>query len=206
MGTSVNGQGPVSLSDVTPSSYGSGGANLAPNQGGTNGGVPSLGIVLAALLARLGTPVANVAALQATVAADRADGMLVVTLDSYTPWVWKAGDATAADAAHIAPTDVGAGNGRFVNLLDAETTGGFQSGSSTLVAGVSPAIPANITAQTKIVVSRTAANASTALGELAVTTKTPGAPGSFVVKADTQGTPGTPLAADVSSFDWIALG
>ncbi len=206
MGTSKNGLPPFSPSDVqkTPTStpdFGSGGRSLIPNQG-----YPAVGPILYALLQRIATAAANVAALQATVENDRADGQLVVTLDTYTLWVWKNADTTAADAAHIAPTDVGAGAGRFVNVLDAESSGGIQSGSSTLVLGVSPNIPATITANTKITLGRTAANASTALGELAITNKTVGAPGYFVVTADTVGTPGTPLAADLSSFDWIAIG
>lgn len=208
MGTSKNGLPPFSPSDVqkTPAStpdFGSGGRSVAPNQG-----YPAMGPILYALLQRIGSAVANVAALRATVENDRADGMLVVTLDTYTVWVWKDADTTAADAAHIEPTDTAAGSGagRFVNILDAESSGGIQSGSSTLVAGVSPAIAAVITASTKITLGRTAANASTALGELAITNKTVGAPGHFVVTADTVGTPGTPLAGDLSSFDWIAVG
>ena len=126
MGTSKNGLPPFSPSDVqkTPTStpdFGSGGRSLIPNQG-----YPAVGPILYALLQRIATAAANVAALQATVENDRADGQLVVTLDTYTLWVWKNADTTAADAAHIAPTDVGAGAGRFVNVLDAESSGGIQ--------------------------------------------------------------------------------
>lgn len=112
MGTSVNGQPPFSPSDVQPKagvdSFGSGGANLVPGQG-----IPSAGAVLLDLLKRIGRAVANTAGLQATKAADRFDGALVITLDTYTLWVWESGNATAADGTHIQPSDV-SGNGRFV--------------------------------------------------------------------------------------------
>jgi hypothetical protein len=81
----------------------------------------------------------------------------------------------------------------------------FQSGGGTLTSGASGNIAATITASSRIVVTRTAVNASTALGELAVTNKSVGAPGHFVVDALTPATPGTPLASDVSSFDWVVM-
>jgi hypothetical protein len=116
--TSKNGAAPFSPSDVDPNKFGSGGANIAPNQG-----VPAMGRVLNDLLGRVASPVANVTALQATLAADRVDGQTVLTLDTYTFWVWKATDATAADANHIAPTDLAGGAGRFVNLAVSSGSG-----------------------------------------------------------------------------------
>jgi hypothetical protein len=124
MGTSVNGKPPFSPSDVQPiagtDTFGSGGKNFAPNQGN-----PSVGAVLLDLLKRIARPVANVAALQATVEADRADGMQIVTLDTYTLWVWKDADATAADANHIEPTDTSAGSGlgRWVSMAVSSGSG-----------------------------------------------------------------------------------
>ena len=118
MTTSVNGQAPFSPSDVDPNKFGSGGSNVAPNQG-----VPAVGRVLNDLLKRIGTPVANAAGLQATVQADRADGQLVMTLDTYTLWVWENASTTAVSATVIEPADVsvGSGIGRFHKLATPAT-------------------------------------------------------------------------------------
>ena len=61
-------------------------------------------------------PVANVAALQATVQAARADGQTYVTLDTYTSWVWEAASTASTSGTVIEPTDTAAGSGigRFV--------------------------------------------------------------------------------------------
>ena len=116
MGTSVKGQKPYSPSDVDPTKFGSGGSNYAPNQGVAN--APAC---LNDLLGRVGAPVANTAGLQATVQADRADGMLCVTLDAYHLWVWQNGSSTAASSTVIEPTDTSAGAngglGRWVQLV-----------------------------------------------------------------------------------------
>ena len=120
MGTSKNGQPPFSPSDVqkTPTSqtdFGSGGRNIAPSQG-----YPAIGVLLYALLQRIGTPVANTAALAATVQNDRADGMMVVTLDTYTIWLWQDQSSAAVSTTVIEPTDAAsrpapnAGLGRWV--------------------------------------------------------------------------------------------
>ena len=109
MGTSKNGQPPFSPSDVqkTPTStpdFGSGGRSIAPNQG-----YPAVGPILYELLRRIGTPVATTAGLAATVENDRADGMLCVTLDTYTIWIWQDQSSAAASSTVIEPTDVAGG-------------------------------------------------------------------------------------------------
>jgi hypothetical protein len=97
-----------SVSDISDT-FGSGGANIAPGQG-----IPNLRDILRDLLSRSAAPVANVAALQATLAANRVAGQEILTLDTSTTWVWKPADTTAVDSTHVAPTDVGGGAGRWV--------------------------------------------------------------------------------------------
>lgn len=90
--------------------FGSGGANLVPGQGVAN--------VRDALRGALGSwapPYADTTALTASLAKDRVDGQVVTLLVDYSQWTWKAADATPADSNHIAPTDVGVGNGRWVS-------------------------------------------------------------------------------------------
>jgi hypothetical protein len=193
------------LSDI-PDSFGSGGANLVPGQG-----VPNLRDVLRDLLSRNAAPVANVAALQATLAANRVDGQRVTTLDTYTSWLWKAADTTAADATHVAPTDVGAGAGRWVAEAttpaapDTPATIGLSSGIGVLVNGVSATIAANITSSSRIVVTRTGIAASTAIAELIAGTRVLGTPGSFRVTSEKDDTSGV-QTGDQSTFDWHIVG
>lgn len=79
------------------------------------------------------------------------------------------------------------------------------AGTGVLTAGDSGAIAApSLDAGSVILVTRKAANASTSLGELTANNRVVGT--SFKVQALTPGTPGTPLAADVSSFDWFIYG
>jgi len=207
MGTSKNGQPPFSLSDVQPiageDTFGSGGANVAPNQG-----VPAMGAVLLDIMKRHAKQVANPTALRAIVAADRADGQLIVTLDTYTLWTWEPASAVAADSTHVAPTDVGAGVGRYVALATTpQTLGnlGIQSGGGVLTLGASGNVAATITASSRIFIQRTGVNASTALGELDITNKTIGAPGHFVVEALDPAAL-TVQTGDLSSFDWLVVG
>ena len=106
-------------------SFGSGGEGLAPDgatgpfAGAASDDMPArvLRDHLRALYAATHPPVADATALTATLARNRADGQLVVKLDDYSIWVWKAADATAADATHVKPTDVGSGNGRWVRKV-----------------------------------------------------------------------------------------
>lgn len=90
------------------------------------------------------------------------------------------------------------------STLDA---GNFQRGTTTLVAGVSPAVAANIRAGSTILVTRTTPNASTTLGELEAlpTDRVNGEPGSFKITAVTIGTPGTPQAGDVSTVAYLVI-
>ena len=85
--------------------------------------------------------------------------------------------------------------------------GNFQLGTTVLVAGVSPAVPANIRAGSKIFLTRVTPNGSTTLGELEAlpTDRVNGQPGSFKVTAATDGTPGTPQAGDVSTVAYLVI-
>lgn len=206
MGTSVQGKAPFSPSDVDSTKFGSGGSNVVPHTGR-----PAMGAVLNDLLGRISGAVANTAALQATVQADRVDGMIVLTLDTYTLWTWKNGSTTSTSGTVIEPTDTaaGSGTGRFVALsTTAQTLSqlAIQSGTLTLTSGVSGSISATVTASTRIVVTRTSANSSTTLGVLEVSNKTVGAPGHFVVTSLILGTPASTQTADASICDWIAIG
>ena len=90
--------------------FGAGGANLVPTQG-----IPNLRDILRNLLGRSYAPVSSTAGLTASLAADRVDGMQAVNLADYTTWTWEASSAAATSADVIAPTDVGAGVGRWVH-------------------------------------------------------------------------------------------
>lgn len=81
----------------------------------------------------------------------------------------------------------------------------IRSGRTILAAGVSPAIPAPLTASSRIFMAHAIKNASTAAGELfaLVTDRTTGSAGSFIVralKADL-----TAETGDLSSVDWFVL-
>jgi len=193
------------VSDIVDT-FGSAGSNVPPNQG-----IPNLRDLFRDVLGRLSAPVANVAGLQATLAANRVNGQLILTLDTYTTWVWKASDATAADSTHVAPTDVGAGAGRWVaetttpEAADTPATIGLSSGSGALVNGASGAIAANITSSSKIVVTRNSAASSTAIGQLITGTRVNGSPGSFRVSAEKSDMSGVETG-DQSTFDWYVIG
>lgn len=190
------------VSDIADS-FGSGGANLVPNQG-----IPNLRDILRDILGRIAAPAANVAALQATLAVNRANGQQVTTLDTYTSWVWRPLDATAPDATHVAPFDVGAGAGRWVAEVSSAPTPasvGLSTGTSTLVNGISPIIPATITATSKIVVTRNSLAGSTAIGELLTGNRVNGAPGSFRVSSEKDDMTGVQVG-DQSVFDWQVIG
>ena len=193
------------VSDIVDT-FGSGGSNVPPGQG-----IPNLRDLFRDLLGRLYAPVANVAALQSTLAADREDGQQVVSLDTYTRWVWKAADTTAPDSAHVEPIDVAAGSGigRWVAHSDSVTvtaaTIGLSSGTGVLVNGQSATIAATITPSSRIMVTRSGLAASTAIAELVAGTRVVGAPGSFRVSSQKDDASGL-QAGDQSTFDWYVLG
>ena len=178
--------------------FGQGGANIPPGGGG---GSPSMRDVVRALLGSIGASYANVAGLQASLATNRVDGQLAIKLDDYTLWVWNATSATAADASHIAPTDLAGGAGRWMPVQ-----ADIQAGRGVLVNGVSAAIAANISPTSRIFVNRALKNASTAYGFLNVldADRVTGTPGSFIVRAHDATT--AAVATDQSSFDWIVIG
>lgn len=82
-----------------------------------------------------------------------------------------------------------------------------QTGTVTLVSGVSPAIPAPSVVSglgaSKILFTLAAVNASTALGIPFVSTLTPGV--SFVVTAATVGTPGATQTGDDSTYNYVIV-
>jgi len=87
-----------------------------------------------------------------------------------------------------------------------DATSGSQSGQTTILAGgTSPNISANLTAASKIFLSLAAINGSTALGVPQAINVTPGQPGTFQVRSNTPGAPGTPLATDLSTYNYLIL-
>lgn len=94
--------------------FGSGGANSAPS--GAEGN-PTHRNVARSILGAITPQFADTTALTASLAADRVNGQLAVRVSDYSIWVWKPADATAVDATHIAPTDVGVGAGRWVQKV-----------------------------------------------------------------------------------------
>jgi hypothetical protein len=81
-----------------------------------------------------------------------------------------------------------------------------QRGTAVLVAGVSAAIAATITANSRIIVTPKDKGASATIGRLEAPSadRVVGAPGSFVVRSFTAA--GAAENADVSTFDWHAEG
>lgn len=75
-------------------------------------------------------------------------------------------------------------------------------GTSTLVAGTVTIANTNIAATDRIFIQRTAANASTTLGELSYTIS---AGASFTVTSLILGTPGSPQTGDLSSFAYVII-
>jgi hypothetical protein len=108
---------------TTPNAFGvddelgSGGIGLAPDgasgASSTTGAPANLRDFLRAILGSQWYAYANTTALTASKAINRQDGQLTLKLDDYSLWHWEAG-ATLTDSSHIAPTDVGAGAGRWV--------------------------------------------------------------------------------------------
>jgi hypothetical protein len=95
--------------------------------------------------------------------------------------------------------------GRVATLEGSPAESALQSGTGTLVNGVSAVIAATITAGSRIVVTRNGFAASTALGELMAGTRVVGAPGSFRVTSEKDDMSGV-QTGDQSTFDWIVLG
>lgn len=100
--------------------FGSGGTGLSPDGGSGPHVGNNLRDELRVTRGALWTPgYANSAALTASLAANRQRGQLAVKLDDLSVWMWNDTSAAAADATHIAPTDVGAGAGRWIRYLAA---------------------------------------------------------------------------------------
>lgn len=80
-------------------------------------------------------------------------------------------------------------------------------GQAVLAGGTATVSNQLISANSRIFLTRRGVNLSTALGELAVTTLTPGAgTGSFVIGARQPGTPGSLEANDLSTVDYLIVG
>lgn len=191
---------------------GSGGTGLSPEGGsGPSDGLPNLQALLRLLFGSIWQPYANAAALTASLAINRSDGQVALRLSDYTLWAWEAESVAAAGATVIVPTDVGGGAGRWVQFATAASAAslpglGIQSGTGVLVNGVSAAIAATITANSRIVVTRKDANGSAAIGILGAATadRVVGAPGSFIVRSLSAAA--AAVAGDESSFDYHIIG
>jgi hypothetical protein len=196
--------------------FGSGGIGLAPDGASGASSSPQSPPFTAANNARdlfragLGAlwayGYANAAGLTASKAINRQTGQLVVKQDDFSLWIWEGANAASATATVIAPTDVGAGAGRWVQLVGpaAQAEAGFLKGTGTLVAGVASAIAApGMTATSRIMVTRSGAGSSTAVGELTVTARTTGGTSTFTVTSLQPATPASTQTADVSTFDWL---
>lgn len=97
-----------------------------------------------------------------------------------------------------------AGNKIVSSSVGTTTAAGANSfGSVTLVSGTATVATTAVTANSLIITWRQAVGSSTALGQLTVGTITAGT--SFVINAATQGTPGTPLATDLSVVGWMII-
>lgn len=114
---------------------------------------------------------------------------------SATSLTASAGDITATNGNLVLST---IGNG-----IQIKSGTNARIGQATLTAGTVTVANTSVTANSRIFLTRNAVNASTALGILTVGTIT--ANTSFVINAATQGTPGTPLAADVSTVNWYII-
>lgn len=107
------------------------------------------------------------------------------------------GDALNVGGDMYATGQVGCGSLQFV-LDNANPI----YGSATLVNGEVVVNTNQADVSSIMILTRTAVNASTALGELRVRQKNAQ---NFIVTSATPGTPGTALAGDLSSFDWIII-
>lgn len=193
---------------------GVGGTGISPQgSSGPAKGLADLQTLLRNLLASIWQPYASTGALTASLALNRSDGQVALRLSDYSLWTWEAASVAGASATVIVPTDVGAGAGRWVALATTPgaavtlATLGIQSGSNLLVAGVSAAIAATITANSRIVATRKALNASTAAGGLSALTadRAIGAPGSFKITS-VKPADGTTETGDASTVDWHIIG
>lgn len=186
---------------------GSGGTGLAPAGSGPTDGLPTLPALLRLAFGSIWQPYATTAAMQAAAAQNLADGQLAVRLSDYSVWVYEAGSTATPSSTCIQPTAV-TGAGRFVQITvgSGGTVVAVTGGTSTLVAGVSPAIAAPITASSRILVTRQALNASPALGFLSAEPgdRVVGSPGSFKVRS--LSAVAAAVTTDVSSFDWLVIG
>lgn len=201
----------VRRSAVTPY-FGAGGAGLAPD-----GGPGSLQAILLTLLASLSAPYADAAALAASVAVDREDGMLAVRLDNNSLWIWRAEDATAADSSHIAPDDVGSDPGRWVDILGGASGGllsaldqtklnSIQTGTVTLTTGaVTKNTGITMTAGSKVFLQLETPGGTTGVAHK-VSGKTAGAPGVGAFTVTAVDTSGALVNTDTSTLAYLIVG
>jgi hypothetical protein len=110
--------------------------------------------------------------------------------------------AQTAPTHHAVATT--ADNG-FMSAADKTKLDSIQNGSATLVNGTVAVATANITASSRVQLTHTAANASTALGIPFAESLTPGTPGSFTINARNP-TDATLQANDQSSVFWTVIG
>jgi hypothetical protein len=110
--------------------------------------------------------------------------------------------AQTAPTHHAVATT--ADNG-FMSAADKTKLDSIQNGTATLVNGTVAVATANITASSRVQLTHTAANASTALGVPFAESLTPGTPGSFTINAR-KPADATVEAGDQSSVFWTVIG
>lgn len=118
------------------------------------------------------------------------------------------GSVTATTTLTATLGNITATNGNVVmstigNGLSIKSGSNARIGQATLTLGTVTVANTSVTANSRLFISRQAVNGSTALGELTEGTVSVGT--SFVIYAATVGTPGTPLAADVSTVNWMLV-
>ena len=92
----------------------------------------------------------------------------------------------------------------FMSSTDKTRIDSIQTGTATLVLGTIAVATATITASSKVYLTHSAANASTALGALFAEGLTPGAPGSFTINAR-KPADATVETGDVSGVSWLVV-
>jgi len=138
----------------------------------------------------------------------------VGVVPAYTGSPSFSGSVTAATSITATLGNITATNGNLVlntagnkivsTSVGSGTSAGANSfGTVTLSSGTATVSTSAVTASSIIMLTRQSVGSSTALGILTVGTIMAGT--SFVISAATQGTPGTPLAADVSVVGWMII-
>lgn len=110
-----------------------------------------------------------------------------------------------ADSANLDPSYLTAPAVTVTFLSKASQINGIQSGAATLSSGVTPAIPAVISATSRIIATYNNKRGSLALGSLMAKTtdRVIGTPGSFRIRS--LSATGMAVTGDHSSVDWVVI-